>query len=122
MKDIGLLILRVGMSLAMLIGHGYSKLLNVIKGNFEFVDPIGIGQAPTLILATLSEFVCAILIIIGFKTRLASIPMVITMFVAAFVYHLNDPFEGSKEMSILYLIGFTAIALTGAGKYSLDKN
>ncbi len=42
------------------------------------------------------------------------------MAVAAFVVHGADPFE-RKEMALLYLIGFTAIALLGAGKYSVDK-
>ncbi len=121
MRDIGLLMLRLGFGGAMIWGHGYMKLMNVISGKMEFMDPIGIGEAPTLILATIAELVCSILIIIGFKTRIATIPLILTMFVAAFVVHATDAFGGSKEIAIVYLIGFVSIALTGAGKYSIDR-
>ena len=61
----------------------------------------------------------ALLIIIGFKTKLSAIPAAITMAVAFFVVHAPDPFE-EKELAFLYLIAFTAIALLGAGKFSVD--
>src|SRR5690625_2826623 len=97
MKDFGLLLLRVGFGLIMIIGHGYPKLMKIINGNMEFANPIGIGQAPTLILATLAEFVFPILVIIGFKTRLSTIPTALTMAAAFFIFHASDPFSGSKE-------------------------
>lgn len=120
MKDIGLLILRVGLGAAML-PHGISKLGKILDGNLNFANPLGIGEVPSLFLATFAEFVCAILIIGGFKTRYASIPLVITMAVAAFITHFDDPW-GKKEMAFLYLVGFSAVALLGAGKYSIDRN
>ena len=48
---IGLLLLRLGFSVG-LMTHGYGKLLRVWEGNFKFGDPIGIGSAPSLILAS----------------------------------------------------------------------
>jgi putative oxidoreductase len=63
--------------------------------------------------------VAPILLIVGFKTRLASIPAIITMFVAAFVAHAGEPLD-EREHSMLYMIAFIAIALIGSGKYSLD--
>jgi putative oxidoreductase len=42
------------------------------------------------------------------------------MFVAAVVVHGADPFQ-KKELAVLYLVGFTAIACLGAGKYALGK-
>ena len=119
MKDIGLLLLRVGFSGSMLT-HGYGKLAKVISGNFKFADPLGLGEAPSLILATFGEFICPILIIIGFKTRWAAAPAAFTMLVAAFITHWSDPYS-TKEMAVLYLIGFTSITLLGPGKYSMDR-
>ena len=119
MKDIGLLILRVGLAASML-PHGLSKLNKIISGNFNFANPLGFGEAPSLFLATFAEFASAILIIIGFKTRLASIPLMITMAVAAFITHFDDPW-GKKEMAFIYLIGFSAVALLGPGKYSIER-
>ena len=51
---------------------------------------------------------------------MAAILVIIGMAVAAFVVHGSDPF-GVKELALLYLVGFTAIALMGAGKISVDK-
>ena len=118
-KHLGLLILRVSFSAAMLT-HGWPKLQKLLAGGqIKFADPIGIGELPSLILAVLGEFVFPILIIIGLKTRLAAIPAAITMAVAFFIVHSEDAF-GDKEMSFIYLAAFITIALLGAGKYSLD--
>jgi len=117
--NLGLLLLRVGFGGMMLI-HGIPKLLKMISGDFSFGDPIGIGEPASLVLAVLSEVLFPILVVIGFKTRLSSIPVIITMAIAAFIVHAADPL-GTKEKAILFLIGFIAIALLGAGKYSVDK-
>ncbi len=119
LKDIGLAFFRIAVS-AMLLTHGLPKFQKLISGNFEFGDPIGIGAAPSLFLAVIGEFICPILIIIGFKTRLAAIPTVITMAVAAFIVHATDDF-GTKEKALLYLIAFVTIILVGPGKFGVDK-
>jgi len=51
---------------------------------------------------------------------MAALLVMILMAAAAFVVHAGDPF-GVKEKALLYLIGFTVIALMGAGKISMDK-
>ncbi len=117
--NLGLLLLRVGFG-GMMLTHGIPKLLKMISGDFSFGDPIGIGEPASLVLAVLSEVLFPILVVIGFKTRLSSIPVIITMAIAAFIVHAADPLE-TKEKAILFLIGFIAIALLGAGKYSVDK-
>jgi putative oxidoreductase len=117
--NLGLLILRIGFSIA-LMTHGYGKFLRVINGNFKFSDPIGIGVAPSLILASFGEFIAPIFIIIGWKTRLFSIFPTITMLVAFAIAHDGDPFS-RKEKSLMYLIAFIVIYFIGPGKYSVDK-
>jgi len=118
-NDIGLALLRILPS-AFLLTHGIPKFQKMIGGNFEFGDPIGIGAAPTLFLAVIAEFVCPILIILGFKTRWAAILPAITMLVAGFIVHAADPF-GKKEKALLFLVIFVAIILLGPGKYSIDR-
>lgn len=118
-KDIGLTLLRILPS-AMMLTHGLPKFQKLISGNFEFGDPIGIGAAPSLFLAVIGEFICPILLIVGFKTRWAAIPPAITMAVAGFIVHAEDPF-GTKERAFLYLAIFIVIALVGPGKFSVDK-
>lgn len=119
MKDFGLLILRVGTA-GLMLTHGIPKFLMIINGNFEFGDPLGIGPVPSLILATISEFLCPILVIIGLKTRWAVVPTIMTMLVAAFIVHGADPIS-VKEKAFLFLISFIAILMLGPGKFSIDK-
>lgn len=119
LSHFGLALLRIVPSI-FLLTHGYPKLLNLINGNTEFANPFGIGQAPTLFLAVIGEFICPLLLIIGFKTRWAAIPSAITMLVAAFMIHSADPF-GVKEKALLFLVIFVVIMLLGPGKYSVDK-
>lgn len=119
LSHIGLAVLRIAPSL-MMLSHGYPKFRKLIAGDFQFGDPIGIGPGPSLFLTVIGEFICPILIIIGFKTKLATIPPIITMLVAAFVVHLSDPF-GKKEKALLFLVFFVCVLLLGPGKFSIDK-
>jgi putative oxidoreductase len=116
---VGLAVLRIASS-ALLLTHGIPKLQKLLSGNFEFADPIGIGATPSLFLMVLAEFLCPLLIIIGFKTRWAAIPPAIAMAVAALIHHSADPF-GVNEQPLLFLVIFVSIILLGPGKYSIDK-
>ncbi|MCO4822706.1 MAG: DoxX family protein, partial [Flavobacteriaceae bacterium] len=80
-KDLALLILRVASS-GMLLTHGIPKIQKLFASPIEFGDPIGVGPTLSLILALIGEVVAPVLIIVGFKTRLAAIPAFITMAVA----------------------------------------
>lgn len=120
LADIWLVLLRV-FSAAFMLTHGYPKLTRLFaEGEIQFGDPIGIGPAASLTLAVFAEFFCSILVGLGLFTRLAAIPLMITMSVAAFIAHGADPF-GRKEMALLYLLLFTTLLVFGAGKYSLDR-
>lgn len=117
--NIGLALLRIVPSVMMLT-HGIPKFNKLISGNFEFGDPIGIGATPSLFLSVIGEVICPILIIIGLKTRIMAIPPAITMLIAGFIVHSDDPF-GTKEKALMYLVIFIAIILLGPGKFSIDK-
>ena len=121
-NDFGRLLLRLGFG-GLMIPHGVSKLTKLIEHGLDakFADPLGIGTFPTLLVAILSEVICPILVILGIKARLSSLPVILTMAVAAFVVHAGDPW-GKKEMAILYLIGYTAIALLGGGRYAINRD
>ena len=118
-SNIGLALLRIASS-AFLLTHGIPKFQKLLSGNFEFADPIGIGATPSLFLMVLAEFLCPILIIIGFKTRWAAVPPAIATAVAALIHHSPDPF-GVKEKPLLFLLIFISIILLGPGKFSIDK-
>lgn len=132
----GLLILRMGVGGYMLT-HGWGKLQMVVAGDFDkFGDPIGLGSGLSLVLMTMAEFFCALLVMIGCATRFAAAPIVFGMAVAAFVAHANDPWTmgqgaalfmagtskswASKEPALLFLVPFLALIFTGAGAFSID--
>lgn len=77
------------------------------------------GATFSLILAVFAEVVCSILIGLGLLTRLASIPLIITMLVASFMIHATDPFA-KKEFALLYLLVYLVVFVIGSRKYSLD--
>lgn len=117
--DLGLLILRLWFGLEMAIVHGWPKLTKVFAGDFTFADPIGVGPTISLILAALAEFVCGLLIAAGFFTRVALIPYLITMLVAAFIVHGGDPWNKMVN-PLMYAVAAIVLLTTGPGKYSLD--
>ena len=115
-----LLLLRVGVGLFMLT-HGYGKLLNLMGSEpIQFPDPLGVGATASLSLAVFAEVFCSVLLILGAFTRIAAIPLLITMLVAAFIAHASDGF-GKRELPLMYAIIYVAILLAGPGKYSLDN-
>jgi len=116
--NLGLLILRLSAG-GFMLTHGYPKLQRLMAGEMRFGDPLGLGPEVSLVLAVFAEFFCAILVMLGLGTRLAAIPLIITMAVAAFIAHAADPF-GRKEMALLYMISFVVLLLTGSGKFSVD--
>jgi putative oxidoreductase len=119
--DLALLLLRIVFGALMIADHGWKKLLKFFaEGPLEFGDPIGLGAPLSLVLVVFAEVVCALLIVLGLFTRLASLPLIITMLVAAFVVHGSDGLP-KMEMALLYLTVFVALGLSGPGWYSLDR-
>lgn len=114
----GLLLLRVSFGGLMLV-HGIPKLMGFSKMADKFPDPLGMGSQLSLISAIGAEVGCALLLIVGLGTRFAAIPLAFTMFVALFMVHGADPWK-MKELAAVYMCGYLAIALMGAGPISLD--
>lgn len=107
---------------AFMLTHGIPKLSKLLAGGeIKFADPFGLGPAMSLGLAVFAELVCSILVIIGLGTRLAVIPLIVTMCVAAFHAHAADPF-GTKEKPLLFLVIYVFLFVFGSGKYSIDRS
>jgi putative oxidoreductase len=115
-----LLLVRIAVS-AFMLTHGVPKLNRLFSGGeIQFADPFGFGPAFTLGLAVFAEVICSILIIMGLGTRLAALPLIATMCIAAFHAHAADPF-GTKEKPLLFLLIYIFLFVFGSGKYSVDK-
>lgn len=116
---IGLLILRISVSILMLI-HGIPKIGMLLDGNAHlFPNPIGLGSTLSLILVIGAEVICSAALIVGFKSRIFVLPLMFNLIIIVFVVHAGLALQ-QRELPILYLIAYTTIAFTGSGELSLD--
>ena len=118
LNSIGLAVLRLAVG-GMMLTHGWPKIDKLFTTPIKFADPIGLGPDISLWLTVFAEVGCAALIVAGAATRLAAIPLFITMVVAAFVVHGDDPFS-KQELALLYGAGTLTLLLAGPGQYSVD--
>jgi len=121
--DAALLILRVVLGLLILL-HGVNKL----PPPPEFLITALSARGLPSVLAYgvyLGEIVGPILVIIGIWTRVGALLIVANMIVALLVAHTGDLFHLNKqggyqlELQAMYLFTAVALALTGAGRYSV---
>ncbi len=117
--DLAILITRITAA-ALMLSHGLPKLGMLFSGNAaHFPAVLGMSSEISLVLTVFAEVVCSIFILLGLGTRLAVIPLIITMLVAVLYIHSADPFA-KQEPGIQYLILYVILFITGSGKYSID--
>lgn len=117
--DLGLTILRLFAGLALALGHGLDKMLPS-QMFIDMVSAMGF-PAPTFFAwsAALSELVGGLLLAIGLFTRPASLFILTTMGVAAFMHHGADPFK-DQELALIYGAVALVFLFSGGGRLSLD--
>ena len=116
--DLAMLVLR-GVAGALIIPHGYDKLVHFAGMKNSFMNFMGIGTTLSLSLVIFAEFFCGMFIALGLFTRLAAIPLVIAMGVAVFKANHGDIF-GRGADGTMFLAIFVAILLCGPGRASAD--
>jgi putative oxidoreductase len=116
--NFGMLLLRLGIGVLM-ASHGYDKLTHFNSYRPHFINFMGIGQTASLGLAVFAEFFCSIFLILGLFTRLACIPIIITMAVVLAKVTHGDIF-GEGEKAALYLAATLSLLFCGPGKISVD--
>ena len=122
-QDAGLLALRITVASPLLIKHGLEKVFMFSAMAQHFPDPIHIGPVASLVVAMVADFVCTILLVVGLATRWAALFSLGNLLVAwAFVHHFVFFGEegGHGELIVVYMGVMLALALAGAGRYSLD--
>lgn len=114
-----MLVLRLGLGILMMM-HGYDKLVHFAKYQHDFMNFLGIGSTMSLALVVFAEFFCSLFLILGLFTRLATIPLLITVAVIVFKVNKGEVF-GDGEHASLYLVGYLVLLLVGPGKASIDN-
>lgn len=116
--NIGMLLLRVGAG-GLIIPHGYSKLVHFADKKNSFMNFLGLGSTVSMTLVIFAEFFCGMFIILGLFTRLAAIPLIISLSVALFKANNGDVFGAGADAG-LFLTCFLVLLLCGPGKASVD--
>ncbi|MFC7286872.1 DoxX family protein [Herminiimonas glaciei] len=117
--DLGLLFLRLSGAFMLFHVHGWPKIVHYSEELVRIEDPFGLGTTFSLLAAIFAEVICAGLIAIGLLTRLACLPVIAVLVVSMLIVHPQWSIaEG--QFGWLLLIIFTAIALCGPGRFSVD--
>jgi putative oxidoreductase len=121
--DIGKLVLRLSVGILLLM-QGLFKLMHGIAGISALIQangwPVWIAYG-----VYIGEIIAPALLILGLLTRASAAVIVVNMLVAVYLAHGHQLFHLTKsggwllELQGLYLFGALAIALLGAGRFSV---
>lgn len=126
--NIGRLFLRLFVGV-MFIQFGVKQLVNFNEMACTFPSVLGMGSETTLIVMIVIEVVCSLLIMVGFLTRFAVIPPLVSMVIAedyllstlpvnveVHSIHYSQP----GYLPVMFIGIFFFFLLVGPGKISLD--
>jgi len=117
--DLGILLFRLILG-GLFTWHGYDALNHYKLYLSMSTSTIGLGASLEFNLVVFSQFIGGIFIAFGFLTRLAVIPIFITMTVAFFIAHKGQPFM-AKELPFAYWLLCIAVFVMGSGRCSVDR-
>ena len=123
--DAGKLLLRVTLG-ALVLLHGIAKITGGVAGIEKMVAAAGL---PGFLAygVFIGEVLAPILLILGFYSRVAALVIAVNMVVAIALAHAKDLFvvgpQGGWALELQGMFLFTAIALalTGPGRYGINR-
>jgi len=122
-EDFGKLILRVTLS-ALILFHGLSKVIGGVGFITGMVAKAGLPPAVGY-LVYVGEVIAPLLVLFGVWARVGALVIAINMVVAILLVHTSQFFTIGKsggwalELQGMYLVSALAVALLGAGRYSV---
>lgn len=118
-NNVALLIFRILLSIELFRVHGLKKF-RLENGQKEHVpNPLHLPERLNGLVATFSDTVVPVLVILGVATRLAVLPTIGVTAIGYFVVHRNDPVE-IRDVPFMYTLCFLFLLAVGPGTYSLD--
>ncbi len=123
-QNIGLLILRLIIGI-LLIFHGINKIFNGVEWIAEMLNGKGI---PGFLAygVYIAEIVAPVMLIIGYRTRVAALLVVINFLVIIFINSpdkipvITEVGAWALEKQGLYLFGSLTLFFTGGGKFGVS--
>lgn len=122
--SISLLIVRLSVGILMLF-HGVGKIRYGISGIGDMLTQKGIPEFISYGVY-LGEIVAPLMLILGFRTRIAALMLLVNMLVIIFIAHPSDILGVTShgtwklELAGFYLAGSLVLLISGGGKYGLS--
>ncbi len=117
--NVTMLLFRVAVSIEMIRVHGLKKIgyggseIEHIGNPFHFPDWFNQG------FGTAADLVFPCLVLVGFLTRLATLPTLAVTLTGFFIMHWNDS-PALQDTPYMYSVAFLLIFILGPGEYSVD--
>jgi len=123
-QDLGLFLLRITLAATMLV-YGISKMISGVSQIGNMLDSYGF---PTFLSygVYVGEIVAPLLIIIGFRTKLAGLVFAVNCLVAIlmvqlpYFFSLNEYGGWSVGLIFIYFMFGLSLFFTGAGKFAVS--
>ena len=126
-QDLGLLLIRLMLAVVFLF-HGSQKLFGAFDGpGLEgFAGWLGSLDLPmpaaSAFLAAAAEFFGGLALLLGLWLRWTTLPVAITMLVAAFSMHSGfDGQQGGMEYPLTLAVVLVGLSLTGGGALTVER-
>jgi putative oxidoreductase len=111
--------LRMGFAIAMGL-HGVDKLAHFASYQSSFPDYLGMGSPTSLALVAFTECPLMILVLAGYFTRVAILPALVVMVVAATATHSHG-WTAHRELAVLYAFVASVVFVRGDGPFSVGQ-
>jgi putative oxidoreductase len=125
LADLGPLCMRVGVG-AVFAVHGWQKLFDIKPANFAlFLDSLGVPAPETVAwIQTFVEGIGGLLLIVGFMTRLVTIPLIGILIGAIWLVKVDVGFvvgnATGAELETGLLAALLGLLFIGPGRMSID--
>lgn len=111
---------RIVVSLELIVVHGFKKIGVGVKEAEHIPNPLHLPEMINNVFAISANIFFPFLVLIGFCTRAATLPILSVTLTGYFVLHWNDA-ALIRDTPFMYSIVFLLILIIGPGKYSIDN-
>jgi len=114
------LLFRVLLMLELFRVHGLRKFRIQNGGKEHVPNPLGLPDKLNAFVATFSDTVVPLLVVLGLGTRLFLLPSIGVTAIGYFVVHRKDSIE-VRDVPYMYTLAMLFLWVIGPGTYSIDQ-
>lgn len=117
--NLGMLFFRIAVGLEMIFVHGFKKIGIGVAEAEDIPNPLHLPEILNNSFAISANIFFPALVLVGFCTRLATLPTLAVTLTGYLVLHWQDA-ALIKDTPYIYSVVFLLILFLGPGKYSID--